>query len=140
MSADRERKIEDALYAKWKGWIEKIYEETVTLFSYRSFYRGLSEITQNNPSIPPSIVLRRSRLLVRDDPVDRGEASDRLRQASRVRRPAPVEHGGEPDSSDPLEAHLDVRQRRPLADEGERDIRQVRRRGRRHDRSGALPG
>ena len=54
MITDRQRQIEDALYEKWKGWLERIYNETVTLFSYRSFYRGLGEITQNNPDIPPS--------------------------------------------------------------------------------------
>jgi hypothetical protein len=54
MSTDRQRQIEDTLYEKWKGWIEKIYNETITLFSYRSFYRGVGEMTQNNQNIPPS--------------------------------------------------------------------------------------
>jgi hypothetical protein len=54
MSTDRQRQREDALYEKWKGWIERIYNETITLFSYRSFYRAVSEITQNNGNIPAS--------------------------------------------------------------------------------------
>lgn len=54
VSTDRQRQIEDALYEKWKGWVEKVYNETVTLFSYRSFYRGVSEMTQNNSNIPAS--------------------------------------------------------------------------------------
>lgn len=54
MSTNRQAQIEDALYEKWTAWIEKIYDETVTLFSYRSFYRGVSEMTQNNSNIPPS--------------------------------------------------------------------------------------
>lgn len=35
-------------------WIERVYDETVTLFAYRSFYRGLAEMTQANDTIPPS--------------------------------------------------------------------------------------
>ena len=54
MEGGRKREIEDGLYEKWTGWIEKVYEETVALFAYRSFYRGVVEITQGNPAIPPS--------------------------------------------------------------------------------------
>lgn len=54
MSANRQAQIEDALYEKWKAWMEKIYDETVTQFSSRSFYRGVGEIAENNPNIPPS--------------------------------------------------------------------------------------
>ncbi len=54
MTSDRQRVIEDDLYEKWTRWIEQVYDETVTLFSYRSFYRGVGEITRGNPNIPPS--------------------------------------------------------------------------------------
>lgn len=54
MGSDRQRAIEDALYEKWKGWIEKVYDETVALFAYRSFYRGVVEFTQGNANIPAS--------------------------------------------------------------------------------------
>ncbi len=50
----RQAEIEQALYEKWRKWIERIYNEVVTLFLYRSFYRGLAEITQANDEIPPS--------------------------------------------------------------------------------------
>lgn len=51
---DRQREIEQRLYEKWTGWIEHIYEETVTLFAYRSFYRGVVEMIGNNDDIPGS--------------------------------------------------------------------------------------
>jgi len=51
---DRQRAIEDHLHEKWKRWIEQVYAETVTLFSYRSYYRGVGEITRGNPNVPPS--------------------------------------------------------------------------------------
>lgn len=54
MASQSQRDIEDALYAKWTKWIERIYTETVTLFSYRSFYRGVAEMTQANDEIPAS--------------------------------------------------------------------------------------
>lgn len=50
----RQAEINDALYAKWEEWIERIYDEIVTLFSYRSYYRGLAEMTQAHGAIPPS--------------------------------------------------------------------------------------
>ena len=50
----RPREIEEGLYEKWTGWIERVYDETVTLFAYRSFYRGVTEMTQANDEIPPS--------------------------------------------------------------------------------------
>ncbi len=50
----RREQIEDGLYEKWKTWIERVYDETVTLFAYRSFYRGLADITQANDTIPAS--------------------------------------------------------------------------------------
>jgi hypothetical protein len=50
----RQQAIEDGLYEKWTTWIERVYDETVTLFAYRSFYRGVSDITQANKEIPPS--------------------------------------------------------------------------------------
>jgi hypothetical protein len=50
---NRQREIEDGLYEKW-NWLERVYDETVTLFAYRSFYRGLAEMTQANDTIPPS--------------------------------------------------------------------------------------
>jgi hypothetical protein len=50
----RQRQIADGLYEKWKAWIERIYDETVTIFANRSFYRGLADMTQANDSIPPS--------------------------------------------------------------------------------------
>ena len=54
MGADRQRQIEDGLFAKWQEWIERVYQETITLFAYRSYYRGLAEMTQANDQIPPS--------------------------------------------------------------------------------------
>lgn len=54
MGVDRQREFEDGLYAKWQEWIERIYDETITLFAYRSFYRGLAEMTEANDQIPPS--------------------------------------------------------------------------------------
>jgi hypothetical protein len=51
---DRQREIEDGLYEKWQEWIEGIYREVVTLFAYRSFYRGLVDMTAANDAIPPS--------------------------------------------------------------------------------------
>ncbi len=54
MGSDRQREIEEALNEKWKGWIEKVYDETVALFAYRSFYRGVVDITHGNPNIPAS--------------------------------------------------------------------------------------
>ncbi len=53
----RQQAIEDGLYEKWKAWIERVYDETVTLFAYRSFYRGVAEMTQANDEIPPSSFL-----------------------------------------------------------------------------------
>lgn len=50
----RQEGINDGLFEKWTTWIERIYNETVTLFAYRSFYRGLAEITQANDEIPAS--------------------------------------------------------------------------------------
>ena len=50
----RQQAIEDGLYEKWRAWIERVYDETVTLFAYRSFYRGVAEMTQANEEIPPS--------------------------------------------------------------------------------------
>ena len=44
----RQRQIEDELFEEWKAWIDRINDETVTLFAYRSFYQGLAEITQTN--------------------------------------------------------------------------------------------
>jgi AbiU2 len=54
VGADRQREIEDGLYDKWQEWIERIYDETITLFAYRSFYRGIAEMTQTNDEIPAS--------------------------------------------------------------------------------------
>ncbi len=54
MGADRQRQIEEGLLEKWTAWIERVYEETVALFAYRSFYRGLTEMTQASDAIPPS--------------------------------------------------------------------------------------
>ena len=48
----RQAEIDDKLFEKWQAWIERIYNEVVTLFSYRSFYRGLAEMTQANGGIP----------------------------------------------------------------------------------------
>lgn len=50
----RQAEIEQGLYEKWLEWIERIYNEVVTLFAYRSFYRGLAEMTQANDEIPAS--------------------------------------------------------------------------------------
>lgn len=46
--------VNDGLFEKWQAWIERIYDEVVTLFAYRSFYRGLAEMTQANGAIPAS--------------------------------------------------------------------------------------
>lgn len=54
MGADRQRDVDEGLYEKWQEWIERIYREVVTLFAYRSFYRGLAEMTQANDAIPAS--------------------------------------------------------------------------------------
>jgi hypothetical protein len=51
---ERQADIEEALYEKWHEWIERIYDEVVTLFAYRSYYRGLAEMTQANGAIPAS--------------------------------------------------------------------------------------
>lgn len=51
---NRQAEINDALFTKWEAWIERIYDEIVTLFSYRSYYRGLAEMTQAHGAIPPS--------------------------------------------------------------------------------------
>jgi hypothetical protein len=54
MGSAEQQTIDDRLYEKWKQWIERIYDETVALFAYRSFYRGLAEITEANEEIPPT--------------------------------------------------------------------------------------
>lgn len=54
MGSDRQREIEDGLYMKWQEWIEKVYDETTTLFLFRSFYRGIVEMTEANDEISPS--------------------------------------------------------------------------------------
>lgn len=46
----------EALYSRWLGWLETIENETLTLFLYRDYWRGLAEITQANPEIPRSTV------------------------------------------------------------------------------------
>jgi hypothetical protein len=45
---------EDDLYAKWVKWLETIGNETHTLWLYRDYQRGLSEMTQANNDIPPT--------------------------------------------------------------------------------------
>jgi hypothetical protein len=47
----RQRQIDDEFFEKWKAWIDRIYDGTVTLFAFRSFYQGLAEITQTNGQI-----------------------------------------------------------------------------------------
>ena len=44
----------DALYEKWTRWLGPIADETHTLFLYRGYWRGLTEMTQANSKIPPS--------------------------------------------------------------------------------------
>jgi AbiU2 len=45
---------EDDLHAKWVKWLETIRNETHTLWLYRDYQRGLSEMTQANDDIPPT--------------------------------------------------------------------------------------
>jgi hypothetical protein len=45
---------EDDLYAKWLKWLETIRNETHTLWLYRDYWRGLTEMTQANDDIPAS--------------------------------------------------------------------------------------
>jgi hypothetical protein len=45
---------EDDLYAKWLKWLETVRNETHTLWLYRDYWRGLTEMTQANEDIPPS--------------------------------------------------------------------------------------
>ena len=45
---------EDDLYAQWLKWLETIEDETMTLWLYRDYWRGLVEMTQENDGIPPS--------------------------------------------------------------------------------------
>ncbi len=54
MPRNRQQQIHDDLHEKWKRWIERIYNETVTLFAYRAYWRGLAEMTQANDEIPPT--------------------------------------------------------------------------------------
>jgi hypothetical protein len=44
----------DALYEKWLKWLKTIENETMTLWLYRDYWRGLVEITQANPDLPRS--------------------------------------------------------------------------------------
>jgi hypothetical protein len=45
---------EDDHYAKWLKWLKNIRNETHTLWLYRDYQRGLSEMTQANDDIPPT--------------------------------------------------------------------------------------
>lgn len=50
----RRMSAEDELYAKWLKWLKTIEAETMTLWLYRDYWRGLVEMTQANDDIPPS--------------------------------------------------------------------------------------
>lgn len=43
----------EELHEKWTAWLEQIEHETMTLWLYREYWRGLTEITQAN-DLPPS--------------------------------------------------------------------------------------
>jgi hypothetical protein len=43
----------DALYEKWLGWLQTVQDETMTLWLYRDYWRGLAEMTKA-ADLPPS--------------------------------------------------------------------------------------
>jgi hypothetical protein len=93
---DRQQEIDQGLYEKWARWIERIYKEVVTLFAFRMFYRGVTEMTQANDEIPPIVLLRRPRRVVRDDAGDGGTQADRLWRRCHPLGEASEEHGRAP--------------------------------------------
>ena len=46
----------DDIYSKWVEWIDTIAKETIGLFGFRDYWRGLAQMTQANPDIPPSTI------------------------------------------------------------------------------------
>lgn len=46
----------DERYQQWLEWFKQIRNETHTIFLYRDYWRGLAEMTQANPDIPPSSI------------------------------------------------------------------------------------
>jgi hypothetical protein len=47
---------EDEIYARWVRWMDTIARETIGLFGFRDYWRGLAQMTQANPDIPPSTI------------------------------------------------------------------------------------
>jgi hypothetical protein len=46
---------EDEIYERWIEWLGTIAKETIGLFGFRDYWRGLAEMTQANPEIPPRV-------------------------------------------------------------------------------------
>jgi len=46
----------DSRYDKWCGWLEEINGEIITICWYRTVWRTLVDMVQDNPEIPPSHV------------------------------------------------------------------------------------
>jgi hypothetical protein len=46
----------DDIYTRWVEWLDTIAKETISLWRFRDYWRGLAEMTQSNPNIPPSTI------------------------------------------------------------------------------------